>query len=106
MTRFVDLLEPAPRPWGLRGDPVLFDAMKQVVDDLPLPATEAALRDAFENTFEVLTGTPLADAPDLLRVAATRRENGGMSNGIVSPGYWRDKMLPALIKRFHAANAP
>jgi len=106
LARFVDLLEPAPRPWGLRGDPVLFDAIKQVVADLPLPASEAALRDTFETTFEVLTGTPLADAPDHLHVAATRRKNGGMSNGIVSAVYWRDKILPALIERFHAANAP
>jgi len=69
-------MAPAPTPWGLRGDPVLFDAMKDVFHVCAMPRDETQLRAAFEAAFETLTDTALADAPYVINVAWTRRGNG------------------------------
>ena len=97
-----DLMDPAPRPWGLRGDPLLFDAMKAAFAGIPLPDTKDQVAQMFTQTFEAMTGTALDTAPDHLQVAVLKRPNGGMSNGMVSSVYWRDQMRPALIRRFAA----
>ena len=93
-------MEPRPSPWGLRGDPILFDAMCAVFAGHPLPANAEGLQYFYLKTFEKLTGADLTDAPDHIPVDWTKRENGGMSSGLVSRDYWRDRMLPELLRRF------
>ncbi len=99
-------MEPAPRPWGLRGDPLLFAAMKQVFAQQPAPRTRHQLRAAYLSTFETLTGVSLAEAPEHIPVKWAQRENGGMSNGLVARGYWQDQMLPTLLDRLRAFQNP
>lgn len=58
--------------------------MKTVFEGQSGPEDENDLRRAFELVFEELTGNRLQDAPEMIKVTWTRRENGGMSNGLIS----------------------
>jgi molybdenum cofactor cytidylyltransferase len=98
-----DLMQPPPRRWGLRGDPLLWEAMAEALRTHPFPLDEMALNLSFATVFEALTDHPLETAPEHLRVTWTRRENGGMSNGLVSGPFWRDTCWPLIRDRFAQA---
>ncbi|MGC1496447.1 MAG: hypothetical protein WA790_11620 [Sulfitobacter sp.] len=93
-----------PSPWGLRGDPLLWAEMQERFRTTPLPVTQGGLVEIIEDAFKSITGHELKTAPDTLRVETLRRENGGMSNGIISPPFWRNTALPAIIVQFHKIN--
>ena len=100
-----DLFHQPPMSWGLRGDPVLWDLMATAMGHLPLPANAVDMVAEVEIAFETLTGTSLTLAPEMLHVSLTRRENGGMSNGVVSGVFWQTSALSHLRTR-HAELVP
>ena len=106
MRTIPDLMMPVPEQWGLRGDPALWDMLAGRFRQTPLPEDGTSLRLAIEVAFLNLAGAPIADAPAQLFVAATDRDNGGMSRGHVSGIFWRDTVLPLLLARFTAARGP
>ena len=95
-----DLFQDRPPRWGLRGDPMLWDDMRAVLSDRPLPADVQALQTLLARAFQALTGTALDCADAALAVEAYHRPCGGMSNGQVSPRFWRDTALPLILARF------
>lgn len=103
MTAFFDLFDPPPATWGLRGDPHLWHALRDRFAGHPLPGDSAELAAAVEAAFRDIVGqgwtgeTPVA-------VAALRSDRGGMSNGLVSPPWWRETALPLLAERWRAAS--
>jgi hypothetical protein len=50
------LFEEVPRQWRLRGDPHLWQEMKETLGNVPFPATEEQLAALLEATYQQLTG--------------------------------------------------
>ncbi|MDU8927445.1 hypothetical protein RXV86_08625 [Alisedimentitalea sp. MJ-SS2] len=91
-TRFVQ--------WGLRGDPVLWERMRDALMQTPLPPSADALRQILHATFQGITGHPLARSDAPLPVESLLKDNGGMSNGLVSPMFWIDTAFPTIEQRY------
>lgn len=97
--KLLDLFDVAPISWGLRGDPYLWEEMKETLVDIPLPQDENLLTDVIEKTFKKLTGASFSSSKDFW---VERYNHGGMSSGYVCVGYWRDEIIPLLHERFKA----
>ena len=54
-----DLFQEKPWQWGLRGDPYLWNEMRNHFEQSPLPATANELTTMIETAFETLTGQPV-----------------------------------------------
>lgn len=91
------LFEERPFRWGLRGDPFLWQEMRAHFDEIPLPASTRELAELIEAAFALLTGHPLSESEPFF---IERFSHGGMSSGMVSPEFWRDKAIPMLQERF------
>lgn len=91
------LFEGRPFRWGLRGDPFLWQEMCTYFDETPLPASTRELAAHIEEAIASLTGHPLSESEPFL---IERFSHGGMSSGMVSPQYWREKAIPLLQERF------
>ena len=102
------LFAPKPLDWGLRGDPFLWDAMREMLADEPLaPRTvlvEGKLRQAFRDLVGVdLPKVAQPDAPE--HVYVERFAHGGMSSGHISLPWWRETGFPMLTERSRRARA-
>jgi hypothetical protein len=91
-----DLMREGPWQWGVRGDPHLWNDMRERLSAVPCPATADELAAVIEREFLALTGEPMS-APDYVRL--DKYNHGGMSGGLVSPKWWREKALPLLRER-------
>lgn len=86
-----------PSRWGLRGDPYLWNEMKDTLGACAYPNTEEQFAMLLEQTYHQLTGASLAN-PDVIFVE--RYSHGGMSSGCVSPQFWVEKAIPLLLERY------
>ena len=99
MRTMAALFADRPSQWGLRGDPYLWDAFHTALADRPIPGSAAELQQLLEETFEKLTGSALAQCENV-RVESFPK--GGMSGGVVSGAFWRDKGFPLIQQRYLA----
>jgi hypothetical protein len=104
---FDDLFEREPWQWGLRGDPHVWNAMRERLRDRPIPDNVFAVRRALEETFTEVTGAGLSSTTGLdERVSLPRfRTGSGMSDGMVSLHFWAFTGIPILLDRAAAAAA-
>ena len=100
MMTISQLFENKPTQWGLRGDPCLWEEMKAKLDLIAMPSTPKELERILRSVFLELTGRSW-DNRDPIFVA--RYDQGGMSSGMVCPEFWRDKAIPLVLSRYHAA---
>jgi molybdenum cofactor cytidylyltransferase len=91
------LFAEVPRQWGLRGDPHLWQDMKATLGNAPYPATEEHFTALLEQSYQQLTGAPLANRDP---VFVERYNQGGMSGGYVSPQFWVETAIPLLRARY------
>ena len=91
------LFQDKPGSWGLRGDPYLWEEMKDTLGACAYPATEEQFTKLVEQTYKQLTGVPLANQESIF---IERYSHGGMSSGYVSPQFWIEKVLPLLQARY------
>ncbi len=98
--KLLQLFEPEPVQWGLRGDPFLWRELRERLGDLSLPESASALREILEDSFQTLTGQSLGN-PETVRIP--RFSHGGMSSGCVSPPFWTDTAIPLLLARYAEA---
>ncbi len=94
-----ELFEPDPRPWGLRGDPGLWQELKKKFVDTPLPATQKELNSLIRKAYKQSMGQPMSN-PKMKNIE--RFNKGGMSKGFVDPWWWSNTALPLLKKRWEA----
>ena len=95
-----DLFKTHPtRWWGYRGDPFLWKDMAQHLARTRLPKTYSEFAILLENTYAELTGRQISDTDE---IHIDRYAHGGMSSGMIAPGFWRSKAFPILFKRFAA----
>lgn len=91
-----DLFEHKPQNWGLRGDPYLWEDMKQSFSSIMLPVSTEVFIEKFRDEFEKITGMPLTQD---CRPLVPEYSDGGMSAGQVSGRFWLDVALPLLLER-------
>lgn len=98
-----ELFDPFPRPWGLRGDPGLWQELKQKFKDVPMPATKKELNSLIRKAYKESMGQPMSN-PKWKNIE--RFDKGGMSHGTVDPQWWNESGLPLLKKRWIELMAP
>lgn len=89
--------EERPYQWGLRGDPHLWDEMSEHFAHTPIPETADELVRLIETAFELSTEHSISEKENFF---IKRFSHGGMSSGVVSPEFWRDKVIPMMRERF------
>lgn len=98
--RTVDaLFDPPGGGWGLRGDPYLWDAMREALAGAPVPSDRDALLRLLQDAFRDLTDVDLTDPDAPETVFREELAHGGMSSGGVSVVTWRESLLPRLLAR-------
>lgn len=71
--------------------------MRQRLDAVGCPETAEELVAIVEATFEQLTGHSISHRD---YIYLEKYSHGGMSSGMVSPGFWRDTAIPLLKQRY------
>jgi hypothetical protein len=94
-----DLFRDPPSQWGWRGDPYLWEEMRQVFQPMPLPSSADTLEAMLKSAFFVLTSHPISTDPEEMPVI-DRFKSGGMTSGGVYPPFWREEAIPLIIERF------
>jgi len=87
----------APKQWSLRGDPHLWNEMRDHFADTPFPATADKLTTLLESAFETLTQHSITTEENIY---IERLNHGGMSGGHLSPKFWRNTVIPFLREKF------
>ena len=95
------LFEAGMWQWGLRGDPYLWDEMRDYFADVPLPKTAVFLQTLIKEAFTSITNHPFPTETDHAPIPIKRFDHGGMSSGLVSPDFWHDKAIVELTKRYN-----
>ena len=72
-----DMFEPRPSGWGLRGDPLLWDALEASLETLE-PGDITDIEAHLRSLYTKLVGTPLTE--DDTPVTVERFKMGGMSS--------------------------
>lgn len=90
------IFEEQPEQWGLRGDPYLWEAMKQSFSTVPATISQEDFVQSFETTFAKITGTPLTPGRHVL---LPEYAHGGMSGGKIIGDFWIETALPLLLER-------
>lgn len=98
------IFDSEPLQWGLRGDPFLWEYLKEQYQDVPLPYSPKALREDVLRTFFTLTGALPAPGEDYF-VGQFAQTHVGMSTGWLSGDFWLNTAIPLLIQRLEQANA-
>ncbi|MCP1622354.1 hypothetical protein [Pseudomonas nitroreducens] len=96
-----ELFREEPIQWGLRGDPYLWREMAEHLADAPWPASEAALTQRLTELFEQLAGIDLQHPT---HVHLPRHAHGGMSSGMISSAFWRERAIPLLVERYRTSS--
>ena len=96
-----DLFEPEPDRWGLRGDPWVWQAMRDHLQGTYLPPTLGEAEAMLYNAFNRIVGVDLATE---IAASVYREEfaHGGMSSGQVHLDTWRAELMPLLVDRARA----
>lgn len=91
------LFSEEPNDWGLRGDPYLWQELRNYFKHESEPETEAAFEAALRKGFEVLTGASPAPGKEIF---VEKFSHGGMSSGFVCCDFWLRKGFPFLLEAF------
>lgn len=86
-----------PGQWGLRGDPFLWEDMKNKFKETILPDNKDDLKNIIESKFKEITEFDIS-TDDHIFIEAY--DKGGMSSGYVDPGTWRNRLIPYLLERY------
>lgn len=97
MHTIASLFATKPFQWGLRGDPGLWETMKQHFATTPLPASCQQLETVLLDTFTTIMG---ADIHSGRMIYNKLFDKGGMSRGNVSCNWWLTKGIPLLKQRY------
>lgn len=88
------IFERKPKQWGLRGDPYLWDEMKELCVGKSLDINEYEIGKFVCDYFKKVTEKPLTYDE---KVYVERLAHGGMSSGTVSGTFWITEGIPLLI---------
>jgi hypothetical protein len=86
------------RRWGLRGDPHVWQILRDRLAETPTPEGHDAVRAAYVAAFNEVAGVDV-DAEPEMHVFRKELDHGGMSGGVIDLEWWRTKGLPLLVER-------
>ena len=93
------IFEESPKQWGLRGDPYLWEEMKNEFSTVLVTISLDDFEKKFKEIFEKLTGTPLTRE---CHIFLSKYTHCGMSSGQICGEFWIDKALPLLLDRLNS----
>ncbi len=96
------IFDAKPEQWGLRGDPYLWDEMRDVFSGKSLDISERDLANEICSYYEKAVGKPLEYGS---QVYVARFAHGGMSSGSISGEFWICRGIPMLIENFKKVKA-
>lgn len=103
MSRDLSLIfENKPEQWGLRGDPYLWDEMRDIFGGESLDISERDLANEICEYYEKTVGEPLKYGS---QVYVERFAHGGMSSGHICGEFWICRGIPMLIENFKKIKA-
>ena len=94
---FGAVFDPTPEQWGLRGDPEVWAAMKEMLEEEFPETIDDDGRELLRRSFRSVTGVEVAEPVD--RVYVESIDRGGMSGGWVDLGMWRSTLMPLVEER-------
>ena len=98
VSTLADAFEEQPHQWGLRGDPHVWAAMRELLAEAPVPEGEDAVRAAYVAAFAAVTRLDLdTETEDM--VFRKELDHGGMSGDMVDLRWWRATGIPFLVRR-------
>lgn len=90
------IFEDTPRQWGLRGDPYLWEEMRNEFSAVPVTISLEDFEKRFKEAFEKITGVPLTRG---CHIFLSKYAHGGMSSGQICGEFWIDNAFPLLLER-------
>jgi hypothetical protein len=97
MMKNEQIFNPPPEQWGLRGDPYLWNELKDNYSDLPL-SSEKFKESIIEYIEQIIEQKLTLETC----VQIERFKHGGMSSGYVCGEFWLNQAIPLLIERYNA----
>ena len=97
LARLGDAFDVLPGQWGVRGDPHVWQAMRERLAHTPTPDTAEAVRAALLDAFNSIVDVDL-DTETERYVRRNEFDHGGMSGGMVDIEWWRTKGMPHLVE--------
>ena len=93
----IELFQLNPNQWGLRGDPFLWEDLKNYFLDKELPKTKVALESLIRQTFKEFVSEDI-DSGKMVYIE--KYSQGGMSSGKIDCNFWLKKLLPLFLERY------
>ena len=97
------IFETEPVQWGLRGDPFLWQLLKERYQTVELPYSPKVLREEILRVFADLAGE-LPEPGKHYYVDKFAKTHVGMSTGWISGDFWPATAIPLLMERLEQAN--
>ena len=91
------LFNDKPKQWGLRGAPLLWDDISKKLSGTNMPSSKEELESLLIKTFELLTESSINSEKTMY---IEKYKKFGMSSGVISFDYWREKGIPLLVNRY------
>ena len=98
------IFTPEPDQWGLRGDPFLWQLLKEQYQTVELPYPPKVLREEILRIFADLTGE-LPEPGKHYYVDQFAKTHVGMSTGCISGDFWQATAIPLLMERLEQTNS-
>ncbi|MFI6662925.1 hypothetical protein ACIBL8_46410 [Streptomyces sp. NPDC050523] len=98
VAKVADLFDPEPEQWGLRGDPYVWQALRDHLSGTEIPASVDEVISLLRVAFSEVVGADLVTERES-QVYREQYAHGGMSSGYVSLDAWRKSLMPLLVER-------
>lgn len=92
-----------PEQWGLRGDPVVWEEMKNCFRNETIPLDSDELQKMLCDVYKNITGHNLDQKDDKFYFDSL--DKGGMSGGYVLPQWWQNEGIPFILKNARRLSA-
>jgi molybdenum cofactor cytidylyltransferase len=92
-----EVFNETPVQWGLRGDPHLWNELRNWFSCREAPHSAEAFEVMLKTGFLEITGFPLSSEGDIY---IERFNTGGMSGGYICTRFWREEAIPLLVSRY------
>lgn len=103
MKRFVSEIFVEPEKWGLRGDPLFWEYLKNHYADIEAPYPIEKFHSEILLIFQDFTGSPL-EKEERYFVSEYAGVHTGMSSGQLDGSFWVDTAIPLLLNRLKKLN--
>lgn len=90
------IFDDEPKQWGLRGDPYLWNDMREAFSKIAFPISNDDFTKQFKLLYIKFTGVSLTSD---CRIFITQYSHGGLSSGQISSDFWNNQGLPMLLDR-------